>query len=86
MTLLFIGFILGLLTSRWVDTLIIRLAVRSESEPVRNAARSEARSRGIELREKGRILSTDAWEAAQSLNRPGDVLANLDSDADSHTD
>lgn len=86
MTLLFIGFILGLLTSRWLETLLTRLALRlSLPEGFRSAVRANARERGIDTKERGKIVKTDAYESARSMTE-GNVLANLDRDADTDSE
>lgn len=70
-------FLLGLLTDRWLEEKLTRLAVKSPWEPIRGLGRSVAASRGFDTQERGKVLKLDAYEAVEAARRPGNVLDNL---------
>ena len=82
-------FVLGLLVSDWLSVKLARLAVKSSSEPVREAVRNFARNRNIDLKEKGRIVKTstyDALDAFDSAKNALDVMEALDKITNDNSD
>lgn len=71
-------FVLGLLVSDWLSVKLARLAVKSSSEPVREAVRGFARNRNIDLKEKGRIVKTSTYDALDAFDEAENVLEALD--------
>lgn len=73
-----IAFVLGLLVSDWLTVKLARRAVRSSSEPVREAVRKFGRDRGIDLKEKGRIVRTANYDALNAFDETENILEALD--------
>ena len=71
-----LAFLAGLLTSHWLEELLLRLLLRIPA--VKETVRSHARKQGIDLREKGKIISLEALDAVQAASKPGSFLDNLD--------
>ena len=62
-------FLLGLLTSRWIDQRVVRLAAKAPWPSVRESARREAKSVGLDVPEKGKVLRLADADAADAIAR-----------------
>jgi hypothetical protein len=78
MTLAF-AFLLGLLCSRWLETMLTRVALRVPWPAAQTTVRNAARSRGIETREKGKIISLASLDAKEAVARGGRLEEIIDS-------
>lgn len=70
-------FLLGLLTDRWLEEKLTRIAVKSPWEPVRGLGRSVASERGFDTKERGKVVNVAAYEAVERAKREGNVFENL---------
>lgn len=75
---LLLAFTLGLLVSDWLTTKLARLAIKLPSAPAREFVRNFSRDRGIDLKEKGRIVKTSHYDALDAFDEAENVLDALD--------
>jgi hypothetical protein len=78
MTLL-LGIVIGLLASHWLEALLLRVVMRLADRfpQVREAVRREARSQGIDLQERGKVIKLSDVDAADALAKPGQLFDDV---------
>ncbi len=77
--MIFLAFIAGVLTSRWVETLLVRVALRTIKSPKANTSiRKYAQEHGIQPAEKGKIISMKGLRATKVFEEGGTLEDMLD--------
>lgn len=77
MTLL-IGITIGLVLSRWLESLLTRVILRLPlPDKARQAVRGQARERDLDLHERGKVIRLADVDAAEALARPGQLFNDI---------